>query len=88
MKDFHSIRREKILYENNNIKKLFGPEWKSKWISLFLLLIPQIYISININKLSLTNYLLISYFIGATITQALFLAIHETSHNLFFKTTA
>ena len=87
MKDFHSIRREKILYENNNIKKLFGPEWKSKWISLFLLLIPQIYISININKLSLTNYLLISYFIGATITQALFLAIHETSHNLFFKTT-
>mgnify|MGYP001377503777 CR=1 FL=1 len=85
MKDYHSLQREKILCENNNIKKLYGPEWKSKWISLFLLVIPQIYISLNIYKLSYINYFLVSYFIGATITQALFLAIHETSHNLFFK---
>ena len=83
--NIHVFRRKQILKVYPNIKKLYGPEWKSKWISLFLLLIPQIYISLNIYKLSWTNYLLVSYFIGATITQSLFLAIHELSHNLFFK---
>ncbi len=81
----HTFRRREILKVNPSIKKLYGPEWKSKWISLFLLFIPQIYISLNIHKLSYINYFLVSYFIGATITQALFLAIHELSHNLFFK---
>ena len=83
--DIHTFRRQEILKVYPNIKKLYGPEWKSKWISLFLLFIPQIYISLNIHKLSWVNYFLVTYFIGATITQALFLAIHELSHNLFFK---
>lgn len=83
--DIHSIRRQNILKKNPNIRKLYGSEWKSKWISLFLLFIPQIYISLNIHQLSLINYFLVTYFIGATITQGLFLAIHELSHNLFFK---
>ena len=83
--EIHKFRREKILKVYPNIKKLYGPEWKSKWISLFLLFVPQIYISLNIHKLSWINYFLVTYFVGATITQALFLAIHELSHNLFFK---
>ena len=83
--DVHTFRRQEILKVYPNIKKLYGPEWKSKWISLFLLFIPQIYISLNIQKLSLINFFLVTYFVGATITQALFLAIHELSHNLFFK---
>ena len=81
----HTSRREEILKVYPDIKKLYGPEWKSKWISLFLLFIPQIYISLNVKNLSWFNYLLITYVVGATITQALFLAIHELSHNLFFK---
>ena len=83
--DIHAFRREEMLKVHSDIKKLYGPEWKSKWISLFLLFIPQIYISLNIHKLSFTKYFLVTYFVGATITQALFLAIHELSHNLFFK---
>ena len=83
--DIHTFRRQEILKKYPNVKKLYGPEWKSKWISLFLLFIPQIYISLNIHKLSFINYFLVTYFVGATITQALFLAIHELSHNLFFK---
>ena len=83
--DIHTFRRNQIFKLYPNIKKLYGPEWNSKWISLFLLFIPQIYISLNINKLSFINYFLLSYFVGATITQALFLAIHELTHNLFFK---
>ena len=31
------------------------------------------------------GYLFVSYFVGATLTQALFLSIHELSHNLYFK---
>lgn len=83
--DIHTSRRQKILAVYPDIKNLYGVEWKSKWISLFLLFIPQIYISLNIHKLSFINYFLVTYFVGATITQALFLAIHELSHNLFFK---
>ena len=85
--DYHSNRRSIILQTYPEIKNLMRPEWKSKWIALFFLLIPQIYISLNIYKLSLLNYILVTYFIGATINQALFLAIHECSHNLFFKST-
>ena len=50
--DIHAFRREEMLKVHSDIKKLYGPEWKSKWISLFLLFIPQIYISLNIHKLS------------------------------------
>ena len=83
--DIHTFRRQEILKVYPNIKKLYGPEWKSKWISLFLLFIPQLFISLNIYKLSWVNFFLVTYFVGAPITQALFLAIHELSHNLFFK---
>jgi sphingolipid delta-4 desaturase len=83
--DIHAFRRQEILKVYPNIKKLNGPEWKSKWISLFLLFIPQLFISLNIYKLSWIIFFLVTYFVGATITQALFLAIHELSHNLFFK---
>ena len=79
------FKKQEILKMQPDIKKLYGYEWKSKWISLLFLFIPQIYISLNIYKLSILNYFLVTYFIGATITQALFLAIHELTHNLFFK---
>ena len=85
MPDYHSLRRKKILDKNPDIKLLFGPEWKSKWISILILFIPQIYISLNIHKLSTFYQFIVTYAIGATLTQALFLAIHELSHNLFFK---
>jgi len=87
MIDYHSLRRQTILHKVPEIKLLFGPEWKSKWITIFGLFIPQIYISLNIHKLSTFYQFLVTYIIGATLTQALFLAIHELSHNLFFRDT-
>jgi len=83
--DIHTFRRQEILKVYPNIKKLYGPEWKSKWISLFLLFIPQIYISLNIHKLSLINYFLVTYFVGATNKlKHYFWQFMNFSHNLFF----
>eukprot|EP00966_Prymnesium_polylepis_P088926 2057777-Prymnesium_polylepis.1 len=67
------------------VTKLFGPEWKSKYLCIFLLVIPQIWLSWATQDLSWPTYVLVAYVFGATITQALFLAIHELAHNLFFK---
>ena len=49
------------------------------------LVIPQIWLSWATQDLSWPAYLAVAYVFGATITQALFLAIHELAHNLFFK---
>merc|ERR1719231_1500570 len=62
-----------------------GQEPMSKWYCMCLLVIPQIWLSWATAGLSWPAYLLVAYVAGATITQGLFLAIHELSHNLFFK---
>lgn len=62
-----------------------GHEWRSKYICLLFLVIPQIWLSWATQTLDWPRFLLVSYVFGATITQSLFLAIHELSHNLFFK---
>merc|ERR1712086_692660 len=67
------------------VSKLQGPEWKSKWITLALVG-AQIWLSVATVDLPWPTYLAVLYVFGATITQALFLAIHELAHDLFFKT--
>jgi len=78
-------RRKQILKAHPEVSKLNGHEWKSKYLCFFLLVIPQVWLSIVTRELSWPSYLAVCYIFGATITQALFLAIHEMSHNLFFK---
>jgi len=81
----HATRRIQIMKAHPEVTKLFGHEWRSKYICLFLLVIPQIWLSWATQDLSWPKYLFVAYVFGATITQALFLAIHELAHNLFFK---
>jgi len=81
----HASRRKQILAAHPEVNKLMGPEWRSKYIAVFLLVIPQIWLSWATQHLSWPAYLLVAYVFGATITQALFLAIHELAHNLFFR---
>jgi len=81
----HATRRRQIQKAHPEVAKLMGPEWRSKYICLFLLVIPQIWLSWATQNLSWPAYLFVAYVFGATITQALFLAIHELAHNLFFK---
>jgi len=82
----HASRRREIMKAHPEVKSLFGHEWRSKYYCTFLLVIPQIWLSWATQDLSWPAYLFVAYVFGATITQALFLAIHELAHNLFFKT--
>ena len=56
----------------------------TKWICLILVFL-QLFLAVNIHKANTVVYFLTLYILGATITQSLFLAIHESSHNLIFK---
>lgn len=81
----HRARRLEILSKYPEIKQLYGHEPKTKYIAAFTALI-QIYIAIQMKHVE-SNFVffLMSYVIGATIHQSLFLCIHEWSHNLGFK---
>ena len=84
----HSLRRVEILRDHPEVNSLMGHEWKSKYISFFFLLIPQIFLSVYTIDMGFVGYVIVTYFVGATLTQAIFLSIHELSHNLYFKRTS
>ena len=82
----HSQRRKELITKYGpSLNKLFGHEPLTKYI-VFGLVSTQLYLSylLSDDMFSL-KFCLITYFVGATITQSLFLAIHEISHNLAFK---
>jgi len=80
----HLERRKAILKAHPEVKSLMGHEWKTKYITVLIASV-QIWLSHATLEFSWPAYLAVAYFIGATITQALFLAVHEISHNLAFK---
>ncbi len=83
----HLQRRKEILKKYPEVRKLYGidPLLKYKIVSLVLI---QLIIAPFVFQLHWSLILLISYFVGGTITHSLFLAIHESSHNLAFKKKA
>ena len=80
----HAQRRLRILQAHPEVNKLVGHDWRAKY-TCALIVATQVWLSTITPHLSWTMYLLVAYALGATMTQALFLAIHELSHNLFFK---
>lgn len=83
----HAKRRQSILKAHPEISKLNGPDWRSKYICILGLVLPQLWLSTRVHSLSWPMYLVVAYAVGATLTQSIFLAIHELSHNLFFATS-
>jgi sphingolipid delta-4 desaturase len=80
----HFARRKEILSKHPEVKKLFGPDIKLAYATVFLVL-AQLTVAYFIGELSWFPFLLVTYFVGATIAHALFLAIHEITHDLAFK---
>lgn len=82
----HTIRRKLILKKYPQITQLCGPEPLTKYIifGVVSLQLATAYYLRNTPFLS-WKFFLLSYIIGATANQNVFLAIHELSHNLAFK---
>ncbi|BFZ63300.1 sphingolipid delta-4 desaturase [Saitoella coloradoensis] len=84
----HRTRRQAILKAHPEISKLNGHEPLTKYVVLLVLAIQFTcaYLLRNTPVLS-WRFFLTAYIIGATANQNIFLAIHEMSHNLGFKST-
>lgn len=80
----HRCRRRRILQKYPNVKALFGHDPNAKWMCLVLVM-SQLYMSTVVQGSSWWVYCSLVYVVGATLTQALFLAVHETAHNLVFQ---
>lgn len=73
-----------ILKKYPEIKKLYGHEWKTKYMVAATVLL-QTFLAAAMRNQSWPVFLVTAYVIGATCNHSLFLAIHEWSHNLGFK---
>ena len=80
----HAARKLEILRKHPEIKGLMGPEPLTKYI-VFATVALQIAVAKLTLDWSWPAYLSAIYVIGATANHSLFLAIHELSHNLGFK---
>ncbi|HPS64540.1 MAG TPA: fatty acid desaturase [Ignavibacteria bacterium] len=85
----HHQRRIEILEKHPEVRKLMGPDFSLVLVTILLVGI-QIAAAAFAGKVldmqyGWILYIIGSYVIGATATQALFLSIHEITHNLAFK---
>jgi len=85
--DIAIIERNQLIAKNPQVIKMVGHEPRTKWIVLACVSL-QIILAYASKGLNLLPFLAITYTLGATLNQALFLAIHEISHNLAFKSPA
>ena len=82
----HLGRRKAILAEFPQIRSLFGIDKNLKYVTLILVIIQLTIPFFLLNNVWI--FLLVTYAVGATISHALFLAIHEITHDLAFKKTS
>jgi sphingolipid delta-4 desaturase len=82
----HADRAKAILRAHPEVSQLMGYDWINKYIALIPLII-QLTIAFNADVLLSTWYMFVlcGGVIGGTCVHMLTLAIHELSHNLFFK---
>lgn len=75
-----------ILQKYPEVTKLTGHEPKTKWYVMGVVLL-QLGIAYYLRHTPVFSwkFLTLAYVIGATANQAIFLAIHELSHNLLFR---
>ena len=82
----HRTRRQAIIKVHPEVTRLCGPEPLTKYLVALVVSI-QILSAYLLRDSSIISwrFFLMSYVIGATANQNLFLAIHEISHNLAFR---
>ncbi|KAH6696979.1 dihydroceramide delta(4)-desaturase [Plectosphaerella plurivora] len=82
----HRSRRLAIIKAHPEVTKLCGPEPLTKWVVLGVVSL-QVFLAYSLRNTSFFDWKFwaVAYVFGATANQNLFLAIHEISHNLAFR---
>ncbi len=82
----HRSRRQAIIKAHPEVTKLCGPEPLTKWLVLAVVSL-QVFCAWQLRATDPLSWRFwaTAYVVGATANQNLFLAIHEISHNLAFK---
>jgi hypothetical protein len=83
----HRARRRAILRAHPRVARLQGVEATSKYLAT-LLVVAQLCLAAFCAALPWPAFALLAYVAGATAAQALFLAVHELAHDLFFRSRA
>ena len=81
----HFQRRKDIMASHPEVTKLFGIDPKLKYATVAMVAV-QLTIAYFAYLMNWWQFILVAYLVGATIAHALFLAIHEITHDLAFKT--
>ena len=83
----HAIRKRAILRKyGKKVTSLMGPSWKTKYV-VTVVVAAQLAMAYLLRDMAWTRweFWVCAYVIGAALTQNLFLAIHEITHGLAFK---
>ena len=80
----HAERRREMLRKYPQIKELYGPCARTKYVCTALVLV-QLGCAYALRESPWWVIVLVAYAFGGVVNQALLLAIHELSHNLAFK---
>jgi sphingolipid 4-desaturase/C4-monooxygenase len=83
----HRTRRQAVIKAHREVLQLCGPEPLTKYIVLLVVSV-QFVCAYALRDTAIMSwpFWLTAYLVGATANQNLFLAIHEISHNLAFRT--
>ncbi len=80
----HFTRRKEILNKHPEVRSLYGIDKGLKYKTLGLVIF-QLVSAPFIAQLAWYWYIPLAYFVGASVSHTIFLAIHEISHDLAFK---
>ncbi len=80
----HQARRKALLAAYPQIKDLYGPCPRTKYVCTALVVF-QVFLAYLLRDAPFFLILVVAYAVGGLINQMLLLAIHELSHNLAFK---
>lgn len=85
-KEPHRSRGIQILKKFPEARKLLGP---NKWTMFFILLVVglQTFFAIQVSQQPLWMLVIVSWVFGAILNHAVFVLIHDATHNLVFKKT-
>ncbi len=85
--NWHTERSREMIKKYPAIRKLMGPEKSTKYF-IALMVVAQLVFAYLFQNLSWWFFIPLAYFVGGFINHALFVMVHECSHNLVVKSAS